>query len=881
MMATLLALLALLQPVAARTDTLVRTLDIAGNHGRTDGSNHTDEHMHRSDGSSSSSSSSSRGSGGGGGGGGGGSTTAVPTVDELAGDWVKAGPEVDMPQISAFTNSVGTNPDDLFSINSFLNAPFLQGVSLCNMTVDGVQLRPERHQWRAYEARRQAKTADGLMVTVDTRLVFSEPGVLWNVELVSKVGGRHEIELQLTPLIRQAKALPWVPTYPNTTASFDFKLVPGGGGGRLLHTADNRSAAQSVFGFVGQQHTPHWSVSNAGGRVRFTVDIVPGHNQTLQFALLAGNQTWPSPGGVREQFHGLVTPDGWNKAWEQTALLWEERWQQAFAPHNDHFSGHLPTLTSPSAALRRIYYTSLLTVVSLERTNLPLVAERVYLTAAGNALPYNCATCLPHIDGMLEVGAAASYYWDVKQMAHMMSLLDPVAFKSYLTFVLGLPKVDGKQGFEASNGIDLFAGSLFGAWYAFNSEALFASLHAYLVTTGDRAFAATIISGKTVSEWMVQLATHWKQFALTEATPPEPWLADYGGFAGDFLECVPDYTNTVPALQAANAWMMRRTAELQETGWHTKPTTHQGNGTALPSAAQLRSEAAAIANATVARLWVPDGNGVWGCLNGSSGVVTAVRSIVDFQAVGNLLTNEDGVGGYGGVLPSCVQREMAEFFVRELSNCAGCGLQLQGGGGGGANSSYGRRPHRSETDWPIALSRSDDLRFIDRPDHGTTGAYASWPSMAAQALAQLDGDFTRATPFFLGTAPAARLGPYGQANAVQQVTTAGHGPHDPADPHGQFGVAAFKTTRGADRYTALAGGAWAEVILHTFFGWRPSPAAAIASDSRKDDVGSSAEPALWRSGVGRGVTAELLWLRMAGGGMRNISLGRDGPRWSE
>ena len=50
-------------------------------------------------------------------------------------------------------------------------------------------------------------------------------------------------------------------------------------------------------------------------------------------------------------------------------------------------------------------------------------------------------------------------------MAHIMSLLDPVAFKSYLTFVLQLPSKNGKAGFESSNGVDLLTGSLFGAWY--------------------------------------------------------------------------------------------------------------------------------------------------------------------------------------------------------------------------------------------------------------------------------------------------------------------------------------------------------------------------------------------------------------------------------
>ena len=163
-------------------------------------------------------------------------------------------------------------------------------------------------------------------------------------------------------------------------------------------------------------------------------------------------------------FKQLAEPSDWAASWTQAASLWEHRWQQAFTENNEHFSGHLPTIRSPSAALTRIYYNSLLTAVSLERTNLPLVAERVYLTAAGNALPYNCATCFPHIDGMLEIGAAASYYWDVKQMSHIMSLLDPVAFKQYLTFVLQLPSVDGKPGFEVSNGIDLYTGTLFGAW---------------------------------------------------------------------------------------------------------------------------------------------------------------------------------------------------------------------------------------------------------------------------------------------------------------------------------------------------------------------------------------------------------------------------------
>jgi len=124
------------------------------------------------------------------------------------------------------------------------------------------------------------------------------------------------------------------------------------------------------------------------------------------------------------------------------------------------------------------------------------------------------------------------------------------------------------------------------------------------------------------------------------------------------------------------------------------------------------------------------------------------------------------------------------------------------------------------------------------------------------AVVTTDGGFERATPFILGTAPAARLGPFGQASAVQTV-----GP-----PVGKFGVPAFKTTRGADRYTALAGGAWAELIIGTVFGWRPRVDGSVK---------------LWRASVPRGVTGVLRNVRLPNGAAQNISLTERGPRFAK
>ena len=305
---------------------------------------------------------------------------AVPTVDDLAADWVEAGEEVDMPQISAFTNELGTNSDDLFSINSFLSAPFASGTSLCTMLIDGVQLRPTRHRHRAYEATRQANHS-GTRVTVATRPAFAEPAVLWQVtfEGGAAAGWAHTVSLALTPLVRQVTALPWVNKYPNRTSDFNFSLSSsaaaggggGGGGAPFLYSRDKHSAAQSAFGFVhgSTEQQAQWSVSPGGGWVNLTATVAKGRSTTLRFLFVVGNATWPlaaapergsrnngsrgSTGGVIRRYQELADLSSWTRAWDGAAMQWERRWQAAFTPGNGHFSGHLPTLVSPSAELSR------------------------------------------------------------------------------------------------------------------------------------------------------------------------------------------------------------------------------------------------------------------------------------------------------------------------------------------------------------------------------------------------------------------------------------------------------------------------------------------------------------------------------------------------
>jgi hypothetical protein len=121
-------------------------------------------------------------------------------------------------------------------------------------------------------------------------------------------------------------------------------------------------------------------------------------------------------------------------AWTAAHDKWQERWEQAFTPNNGFWSGNLPTLTlesggdddtgassgggrvsSAAADVSRVYYMSILTVVSQMRTNLPLIFERVWPNGNGN---------VGHTT--MGVGGSRSWWWDESLTSMMLALLDPV-----------------------------------------------------------------------------------------------------------------------------------------------------------------------------------------------------------------------------------------------------------------------------------------------------------------------------------------------------------------------------------------------------------------------------------------------------------------------
>jgi hypothetical protein len=108
--------------------------------------------------------------------------------------------------------------------------------------------------------------------------------------------------------------------------------------------------------------------------------------------------------------------------------------------------------------------------------------------------------------------------------------------------------------------------------------------------------------------------------------------------------------------------------------------------------------------------------------------------------------------------------------------------------------------------WMRAMSRQDPSAFdSDRSDHGPAGSYTGWPAKAAQATAEM-GRFDKSLDM-LQRFREAFTSAIPQAIELTKV-------------EGEDGLQARVSTRAGASFAEVSG-SFAEVILNTFFGFRP------------------------------------------------------------
>jgi hypothetical protein len=568
----------------------------------------------------------------------------VPSLDELAGTWQRASDLASLPAINS-TQGSAQCLRDMLSVGNLSFPPITMTGGTGSLRIDGKQPALQQTRWYAYGALR--KGTDGrLAIETTVRMVHDQKGLLFRILIRNGAAKARTFSLSIDLTAYTSKHSHWgwkIPRNPNT-AQFPAEIVDDG---QSLIIREPSEQLANCFSF--RRKPDGISVHQSSGRAIFRMTLRPAQAETINFVLAFGEKE----GDV----HNLAWE--WANHFDDTFArvknVWTKTYADMFTEGNPKFSGYLPILSTPDKALRRMYYMSAVSLLSVYRTCFP-IAPRVFVS---NSPESNCTMM---------------YFWDTREWATTLALLDPAMLKEYLRSWLS-------KGIYNGYAEEYLTGTLQGPWYSANDLSIFILLNDYLNVTADTAFLSESISGKTVLQHMDSIATHWK-----DLVKPGRTLADYGG-ASNLLECIPTYINEVASFNAANVWMMRRVAAMY---------TASGNDA---RSAELTGEANRLLPAVLA-LYVP-GQGVWDALH-EDGKKVQVRHVFDFATIGLTIPEN---------LTPAMRNQMTGFVERELMT-----------------DHWMRAQSLSD----IAAA------YSDRPDHGPMGAYCAWPAETMAALCEFD-----------------------------------------------------------------------------------------------------------------------------------------------
>ena len=338
-------------------------------------------------------------------------------------------------------------------------------------------------------------------------------------------------------------------------------------------------------------------------------------------------------------------------------------------------------------------------------------------------------------------------------------------------------------------------------FYCYNPWAYYMTMSNHLRINNDTAFLMAVAANtsQTVEQALQTIVMDWQEYLI-----PGTQLVDYGPSMDGFS---PTYKHVMPGCsQGNNIWMLRDFARLSDAVGATR------------KAAELRSLAKGLAKDTIAMMYTArEGKGWFNVVSPDAGNTTHVvahemRHVVDYFSV---------VFGMCGLTEECdltdtMRRELGDWYRQESvtstwiratsphTNCSNTWVVPINGTGPPPSFNM------NENNYP-ALSTC----AAGRPDHGSNGAYPSWPAFGCEALCYVDGNCSSAFQIMSLFADNTYEGPFGQAHEVPQN---GQHPYTPYNDE-----KAFKPVAGVTRYMGIEGGSFFDAIVRGFFGYHPAP----------------------------------------------------------
>ncbi|WP_165223567.1 hypothetical protein [Aquisphaera insulae] len=381
----------------------------------------------------------------------------VPSLDELAGDWMPTGSLENLPSVCNFAGGVKAT-DNLTGFTCLTVPPASQGGTAASVLLDGRPIPASESRWLPYEVRRRT-VVEGVAMESALRMAFERPGVLIRLTMENTGKAPRTLKIALDPTCRVRS---YEPERWRTWAT----PRPGEG----------EAAGPTRASFASVQPPE-------GDPPRWTITLAPGGRSVLELVVSVA----ADPGLARRWAADF------DATFEAAKARWEDRWRAAFRPGNDHFSGHLPTLVTADPRIRRVYYHGALVPLLMCRTTFPF-SRRCYVTVGP------------------EWGSTLTYFWDTGMWATAWALLDPAVMREQLARWFALDR-------DACYAVDGLSGKGAGPWYAANDWSIFRCLDAYLATTGDLAFLKADAAGRTILDRLDELATAFEKRPLSAGSP--------------------------------------------------------------------------------------------------------------------------------------------------------------------------------------------------------------------------------------------------------------------------------------------------------------------------------------------------------------------------
>ncbi len=581
----------------------------------------------------------------------------IPSLDELSGQWVSYD-TVDMePSIRNFRGQALANRD-LTSFSWLASAPYSGGYHTGTISINGKSPKVDKFRWQPYQIQRHA-LADSIEIMSTNRMVPDQNVILWNIsftnnstktdtlnikqDLIGFLGSYPNREWQWWypfptlegPTTKRTDNMEFMRSFIGTgitsTKAIAMELIDGkpvskmmkltwpsdeeilnstdyasGLSGDILSIKSNTTEVVTNYSLVSKPDQT--KTHNAGGSVKWLVELAPGETKSIQFAMAFGNN----------QEAKVINNQQFDKLWESTKTIWDAKWAAIFEPNNEVLSGTFPVLETEDLKAKKVYYTGPLTMLYLMHTNLPQ-HKKVFLT------------------GGPRWGASLMFFWDITEWSTLWAVVDPEMMKDHLTSWI---QIDPSKYY----GQDNFGGGGSGNGYSANYWALFQMIRAYITISKDYDFLDQVIDGKTVIEHLEHYATNWQRISIygQEGCTDDIYkLADFGDDEWNLLEAVPTYKHIVPSFNAGYIWMMRETADLLRK--RNNP--------------QRANELDAQAEEMIQRLLkLYAGDGVWYSQYPNNKKVE-VRHSLDFMFLGRYIPND---------IPENIRKEMMDFAYREL-----------------------------------------------------------------------------------------------------------------------------------------------------------------------------------------------------------------------